>query len=510
MTSLAASAGIVEPQSVRAARVVGAERALIIAAVAIAVISRLAFVAVPFWSDSSIYIYMGKVVATGGTLYRDFYEIKFPGVALVIAPLWKIFGSWWPGYALVQMAMGLGTAWVLSRAMTKHVSAAAGRATLVYGLIFANLSPAVFTGFQLETIQLFFASVAAAFGISAIASGRGRDAFFVGLFAGMAAIVKPTGLSVLAAYFIVVMLSAQRDPRGALRKLSLAACGVAMPIAFVTLWTIQKGLTGEVRDVWHQISFYSHQTPLAIEDLLKLGVAALLLGFPMLIRWRCPRDEARVHARPNRQIAFFAILWLVIESAGVIMQGRMYMYHFLVLAGPAAVVFGMIPRPARVSNVSIALTPAAMLIVAWSLPLLAKLPDGFRRSELTEYLTAHSPAKAYVFADWVPRVLLESDLQCGSRYPHFLFFGNHDAAPLDYSATMLSDFEARQPVYIVLPADVPKHVAGVLEQPIFARRPVRAGNLRIAWARVEAYVAEHYEPETRLNDWEIYRRKGSR
>src|SRR5437667_10253352 len=70
-----------------------ASAGLIIAlCIAVAVVSRMSFLAQPFSGDSGIYIYMGKVLAEGGSLYRDFFETKFPSVALLTAPLYLAFG----------------------------------------------------------------------------------------------------------------------------------------------------------------------------------------------------------------------------------------------------------------------------------------------------------------------------------------------------------------------------------------------------------------------------------
>src|SRR5437016_14509356 len=79
----------------------------------VAIISRLGFLSAPFQNDAGIYIYMGKVLAQGGQLYRDFYETKLPTVALVTAPLYATFGANWFAYALLQLVVAMSAAFLM-------------------------------------------------------------------------------------------------------------------------------------------------------------------------------------------------------------------------------------------------------------------------------------------------------------------------------------------------------------------------------------------------------------
>jgi len=89
---------------------------------ALAVASRVGMIAWPFLNDSGLYIYMGKTVATGGVLYRDFYETKLPGVGLITSVFWRLFGESWAGYVLSQLALALLAALVLARASSRHLN----------------------------------------------------------------------------------------------------------------------------------------------------------------------------------------------------------------------------------------------------------------------------------------------------------------------------------------------------------------------------------------------------
>lgn len=482
-----------------------ADRMLLWLCVVVALLSRLAFIAVPFWSDAGIYIYMGKVVATGGHLYQDFFETKFPGVGLITASLWMLFGSWWPGYVLIQTAMAFTSAWMLGRTVSRHVSEDAGRATLLFAIVFLNFGPGVFTGFQLETVQIVFATIAGCLAIRWLSTKEWWLPLLLGLSAGVAGIIKPTAMAVLGAYGLTALWIARRE---GIKPLVYAALGTAVPVVLVFAWTVHANLLGEMPELLRQISLYGNQTTLLPDDLLKVAVVATIIGYPMLIRWRSGTDSsALAQTQASGGIVFFTLGWLAFECLGILAQRRMYMYHFLPIAAPAAALFGLIPRAARTRTLASGLGPILIVMLWFTAPLLGKLADGFHRATLTEYFDAHAQPNDSIFCDWMPRVLLESSLRPGSRYPHLCYFGNYDTAALDYTRTLLNDFDQRRPAYIALPAQLDAYIANQLDQPIFLARPARAQNARIGWERIVQYVEEHYDAESTVNRWRIYRRK---
>ena len=138
-----------------------AARIALLACLAIAIISRLAFLSDPFRNDAGIYIYMGKTLVDGGQLYRDFFETKLPSVALLTAPLYAIFGSSWACYVVFQLALSLSAAVGLAAAARRYIADAAHLPVLLGAVVLLNCSRFVLTGFQLETLQCAAAMAAA-------------------------------------------------------------------------------------------------------------------------------------------------------------------------------------------------------------------------------------------------------------------------------------------------------------------------------------------------------------
>src|SRR5690348_12126357 len=81
--------------------------AIVMICMASALVGRLAYLAQPFDDDGAMFVYLGRVVTEGGRFCHDVVDNKFPTVGLTTSLAYRAFGSWWPGYVLVQTAMGI-------------------------------------------------------------------------------------------------------------------------------------------------------------------------------------------------------------------------------------------------------------------------------------------------------------------------------------------------------------------------------------------------------------------
>jgi hypothetical protein len=134
----------------------------------IAIFSRASFFTQPFDSDSSMFIYAGKVAAQGQSLCRDFIDNKLPTVGLMMSAPWRLAGRDWPAYLLMQTAMALASTVILYRTAMRHIGPDAAIATGLFALVYLNLNCVVFGGFQLETPQALLATIAAAAALNAL------------------------------------------------------------------------------------------------------------------------------------------------------------------------------------------------------------------------------------------------------------------------------------------------------------------------------------------------------
>jgi hypothetical protein len=488
-------------------RSVSAARLLVIVGVA-AILPRVGFLVHPFESDGGLYIYMGKCLASGQTIYRDFYETKLPGVPLFTAGLYRIFGDhWWP-YVLLQTAMAMAAAGLLAKAAGRHLGLSAELPTLAFAMVFLNSSPTVYRGFQLETLQTCLACIGAHFGIEAL-KGRMRfsDAFLLGLFAGAAAMIKPTAGAVAGALVLAVIVRRQ----GMIRSALGAVLGGLVAPALVLLWTWRAGLLGEMPGLLREIALYGSQTPLVAEDWFKLVCIVVIGGFPFLTAWIFRRQ--RQHApQAGRLTSFwvFTLTWFALECLGVFLQKRMYSYHLLPIAAPAALLFGGYCRNGRRPFAYVAaLGPILVLSLALAWPdLRTLLTVGPKSLPESEYLRAHASPGDTVVGDGIERLLMETHLRCGTRYAHLFYFVNHDAAPLEFGQRFLDDLEKNQPKWAIFETNrQSRRLSQCKDLPMYSQRPLRQENFLKSCQEIDDYLAAHYTPVAQFNKVTIYRRR---
>lgn len=472
-----------------------------------ALAGRLAYLCRPFDHDAAMFVYLGKSVCDGQRFGHDIIDNKFPSVGLMTSVCWRVFGTNWSGYVLLQTTVAMLTAVVLSRCAARNFGPQARLPTLLAAIVYVNFSVAVFGGFQLETLQMFFAVVAACGAIEAIRHGFRADAVLAGLAAGCAAMFKPTGLAPLGAFALVLMM--RKPDLVGIRLLGAAVGGLLIPLGVVAIYMIQTDILRDLPQIIRQISLYASQTPLAWEDIFKPITVLVLAGFPLVVRgWVFRRPSRRLNIPLDRSIAWFVVVWFVLELLGGLMQRRMYAYHFLPIAAPAALLFGMIPRRNEPIPLAAALGPIILLSLLGSVEVL-RHPDPNRPIlPASAYLLKHARPGDAVWQDSMPRLLLETGLRPGARFPIMFLFGNHDTAALEYTPLLLDDLASRRTRFVILPADLDAKLHSETTQcSHLLRSPVRADNFRKAWRQIEQYVRANYLPAEQMGGQIVYELK---
>ncbi|HMB95415.1 MAG TPA: glycosyltransferase family 39 protein, partial [Tepidisphaeraceae bacterium] len=476
---------------------------LVIACVLSALAGRLTFLQRSFDYDASMFIYLGKSVCDGDRFGHDVIDNKFPSVGLMTSVCWRLFGTNWADYVILQTGLSLIGSLLLARCAARNIGQHARLPTLLAAMVYLNFTLAVYGGFQLETIQVFFSIIAACAVIEAIKSRNFADAFLVGLAAGCAAMLKPTGLAVLVAFGVILL--ARPGPKRA-GLLGMAMLGLCLPMGVVMLYLIRADILRDLPEMVRQISLYASQTPVQWEDFFKPITVLVLIGFGLVIRgWVFRREEHRAQTRLDRSAIAFAVIWFILEFIGAVMQRRMYAYHFLPMAAPAALLFGILPRKSEAWPIAMSLGPIILISVYLSMQVQPYPDPPTRILPLSAYLLEHASPGDAVWQDNLPRVLLETNLRPGSRFPIMFLFGNHDSAALEYMPIMLADFERRKPKFMILPSDVEAKIRSETElSSQLSRSPVRARNFGWAWRQIESYVKGKYVPAEQMGDQTIY------
>jgi len=466
--------------------------------ITLAIISRVGMIAWPFLNDSGLYAELGRTVANGNVMYRDFYETKLPGVGLLASAFWRAFGPHWAGYVLCQMVMAFLAAAALARIARRYISPTSRLPTFLFAIVFLNLCQVVYTGFQLETIQAFFESLAAMAAIEAVSDDDLFATFTAGLAAGMAAMAKPGGLGVAIALAIVLVWSGRRR----LIHVATLVAGVGIPTGVTLFYTIRSGAWPYLPSAMRDIQQYATGTPLGVDAIVKVFVVLAVLGFPFLFRVR-----ATIGGTPT--LRMFVIAWFIMDLMAVLAQRRLYPYHFLPLACPAALLYGILSKNLKPPAITVGLLPIAMLSLTWEGSNISKLSGGFRHMAVSDYIADHTTANDSVFADQIGRLLIETDRKAGSRLGTFFYFVNDDDAPRRYCQTLLGDYESRKPKYLVLTDGWDRPVPALANCNILSQCPQRRENFIAAWAALRDYVAVHYHLESKMDGVLIYRRSDS-
>lgn len=470
--------------------------------VAIALGGRLVFLSWPFDSDGAMFIYLGKSVCSGDRFCHDVIDNKFPTVGLMTSVLWRVFGTSWAGYVLTQTAMAFAAAAMLARCAARNIGEQAKVPTLLAALVYLNFAPCVFGGFQLETMQIFFAVLSACAAIETLRNRGLADAFLAGLAAGCAALLKPTGVAPLVAMMIVFAIR-----REGLRSIAASTVGAMLPLSVGMIYIVRTDIAADMPALIRQISEYASQTPLAWEDVLKPLIVLMFAGIAVLIRgWVFRRPAHRQGEWPQSSIVWFAAIWFAIEFAGAIAQRRMYAYHFLPIAAPAALLFGMLPRKVSTFSLATALFPTAAVSLLGSVTLLRSAPND--STALSDYVRSHTRAADAVWMDNASRLLLETDRRLGSRYPLMFVFGNTDTFAGQHIGTLIDDLSIRRPALVILPSDVERRIRRDQQQTLhLLRSPRRSEAYANAWREIASYVRANYIEETRIEDQAVWRRK---
>lgn len=481
---------------------------VILCLVAASLFGRLCYLAKPFDHDARLFIYLGKLVETGGRFGHDMTDNKFPTVGLMTSVFYRAFGVHWPAYVISQTVLMLGAVAMLWRTCARHVSRDAANCAALTALVLLNFSPAVFGGFQLESLQIVFAVLSACAAIEALFGRNLRDAFLVGLAGGCAMMLKPSGGAVLLAFAIATIVRNLRQPLQILSQGLASACGFAIPVAVTLIYLVHTDTLRDIPALYHQIAQYAAHTPVTIVDWIKPVAVVILLALPALIRWRAFTGQRDANLpRVDRSTLVFASLWLILELLGAIAQRRMNAYHFLPVAAPAAFLYGLLPRRDSTIPQSVALVPIAILSLIGGLVIVRNYAGAPARMPVSDYIQARTTPTDSVWQDSTCRLLLETDRQPGCRIPLTYLFFNTDTSPQELSAVMLADFEIRKPKYITLDHDLDAFINRQgWQQQSEPELIVRRTNYRKALRSILDYVQSHYRVETQLDGQTIYRR----
>jgi len=126
-----------------------------------ALCGRAIYVFAPVGSDTAMFVYAGKLVASGGRPGVDLLDNKLPSVGLLMQVPERLFAAHWPLYGLLGLVMSVVASLFLWRLARRWLGESAAMFVAVASVLWLNFTPAVYGQLQLETFGVFFSSIAA-------------------------------------------------------------------------------------------------------------------------------------------------------------------------------------------------------------------------------------------------------------------------------------------------------------------------------------------------------------
>lgn len=479
---------------------------LVISITLIALAGRLVILSQPVNSDTAMFVYMGKLVSEGGRIGIDLVDNKLPTVGLLMSGPYALLGKAWWAYALLGLAMTGVSSIMLARTARRCLGESAALPVGLASALWLNFPPLVYGHLQLETIQILFTTLAGCAAMELIAQRGWRSAVLIGLCASIAMWAKPTAGAVVVAAVGAILFGTAWNWRARFTSIAWIAVGGLIPsiVCAGLLWSL--GMIEPLPATVAQIRDYaSHSTAKWADAIKPLFVLAVLM-FPAVV-WAYVFRRDAIPSERRGAMTLFIVGWLLMETVAVVMQRRMYAYHFLVLAPPASLVLGLFLRTPRFASIGFALGPVALLSAIFTCQMFCFPERALRMQNVIAWLDVHARPQDAVWMDDYPQLMVETNLRPGSRVPLTFLFGNSDMAPLHFSSIILDDLRTRKPEWVVLYQDVGKYIDFYRHHMVeIAEFPERGRNFEKAWRDIDGYVRSHYVVAERVDGMDILKR----
>lgn len=308
-----------------------AEAACLIAAAVLVLYVRIRLVGLPLDRDEGGWAYAGSLILEGIPPYKEFYDLKMPGVYYIYSLILLVFGKTAIAVKSGLLAVNFVSALLLFAIAEKkwgQLSAAAGTA------IFFIFTLTIRTeGISANTEHFAYMFFLGSFLCAVYAENNGRKALIAlsGALAGAAFLCKQP--AILYSLFTAVYLAAYTgsDKRGKALNLVFFFAGLVVPcfavmLSFILAGTFDKFLFMTVE----YASLYGARVPLllGLEQLAKNGIPVAAAFLPVIVFL-----AAGIAAGKKDR---WMPLLLIAVSFGVTAAGLVFRPHYFLFMAPAA------------------------------------------------------------------------------------------------------------------------------------------------------------------------------
>ncbi|HUH95673.1 MAG TPA: glycosyltransferase family 39 protein [Casimicrobiaceae bacterium] len=442
---------------------------------------RVRLLSVPLERDEGEYAYLAQLMLQGRPPFLDVYTLKLPGTPLAYAAFMSIFGQTKEAIHLALLVVNALTAcllWLLARRLFD--SQAASASTAIFLLLTSSEGVLGVFAHATQFVNLF-----AVAGFLLILryeeGGRKAIAFAAGICFGAAILMKQHAAVLALFAFCLVARITRARPNRCLPTIStsaLFATGVAIPLASISLWTIEAGTFGKlwfwtfdyaleyVRGLplpvglsqldWQFTRVASHELPVWI--LAALGVAVSLIG-----------------GHRERTTSRVLVIGFLLSSFIAMCPGLYFREHYFVLILPSV---AMLSGLAMTKGVALAtgkwpigwvgLIPVAVLVGVlcagyWSeraylfrrTPTEVSrdlyLPSPFAESqEIARYINANSSADDRIAVlGSEPQLFFYANRRSATGYIYMYGLMEDQPYAASMQREMIAEIETARPLYLV-------------------------------------------------------------
>lgn len=319
-------------------------RHLQILVLAIVVLIGLLHLSQPFYDDPAFFTIGAQGISKGEILYRDFWDIKQPGIFAFYLAGGKVFGFDEVGEHAFELLYLIGLSLVLMRTMKKYYRprwVAAVCPLLTVG-VYYGVSGIHHLG-QVEGLVGFPMFLCLWFAYSSTEPGKARmvPLFLSGIMGGFVLLLKLIFLPIVAAFWLTTIVyvlkkEPQRRLAQAVRYLAAVSGGLLIPLFIVAVYFARVGALGIML-----YTCFSYPVR-AVATLPHLGPGHLLSGLEWFVSHFAPLlglgfvGAAASLSRRKDLLTFYLAVWFVFGAAVILVQRvSWHQYHYMLLCVPA-------------------------------------------------------------------------------------------------------------------------------------------------------------------------------
>lgn len=497
--------------------------------------------AYPFGRDQGVFATAADVLARGGVPYRDFWDVKPPGIFCLYWVSFALFGRSMLAPRLLDLLWMLATAGAIAYLGRRLLSPWAGAAGAFFFLIRYVAGNSFWNTTQPDGFAALPLVLAAGALVSAEEKRKTGMAALCGGLIGLAVLLKFTLGAFLVVPLLAVLLSRDEPRRTRVVRAAayLAGCAAVPGLVTVALW--RAGALPDMIEVlftWNaEYSRLRVPIPLA-RDPVRQTLRFLIgdphpLLFPVGLLALAGAADL-IARRSSGRLRWVVPTWGLVLMASVWAQGKYYTYHWLPVLPPVALLggYGMsfvggrlrssLPRPAAAAlcalGIVAVLTPLGLAYwrsLNWPVRYLAGQIDQSAFLERYDPYGDFSLAADREVARFIRENTLPSDhLFVWGFEPLIYFLAERPAAsrfiytvplvttwsPADWRRELVRDMRENQPAYIV--------VAHNDRLPWMTGRGDDSAEQLATFSELSDLIKTEYVRQRRIEDFEIWRRQG--